>query len=174
MPIWVNNDGLVIKTGVAEAELANVAGYTTDGPLRMTEIVLNYEDMPAVDDGVTIINDNVKIPKGAVISEVKINKPLTAFDSAADGMILQIGTIDADRTSNGDTAALVAAATQTELNAGGTNVAGWVGAGVNKLLTSAKLLTWEQDTAVATDGLTTIEVYWFIPKTEAETLVYSK
>lgn len=174
MPIWVNDDGLVIKTGVAEAELANVAGYTTDGPLRMTEIVLNYEDMPAVADGVTVINDNVKIPKGAIISEVKINVPSTAFDSAADGMILQIGTIDTDRTSNGDTDALVAAATQTELNAGGTNVAGWLGAGANTALASAKLLTWEQDTAAATAGLTTVEVYWYIPKTETDTLVYSK
>jgi len=173
MPTWVNDDGLVINTGIAEAELGNVAGYRTNGRLRVTEIVLNWEDMPAVADGSTILNDKNTLPAGAVIETVRIVDPHDDFVGV--GATVNIGWIDADdRTSNADVDAFVVAATIAELNAGGENTAGWVGAGVGTALTQAKLLTWEVDTAALTAGDTTVEIEWYMPKDESDTLVYSK
>lgn len=67
------------------------------------------------------------------------------------------------------------AATQTELNAGGTNTAGWVGALVGTVLSEAKLLSWDTAGADATAGKTVIRIQWSIPPKNAEdTLVWSK
>ncbi len=171
---YINKDGLAWNFGVEEAELGNVAGYTTDGPKRVTEVVIYWGDLPTVAQNSVIIDYNCKLPKGALITDVEILPQHEDF--VGSGATLNIGWVDADdRTSNVDVDAFVVEATIAELNAGGLNLAGWVGAAVQGApLTEAKLLTWEVNTAAITAGQTTVLISWMIPKGEADTLVYVK
>lgn len=175
MATWVNDDGLAIDFGVDEGEKGNVAGFRTNGQLREVEVLLRFGDLPAVADGVVILSDKYALPAGAFIESVKLNIPSTTWDSTSDTATWNLGTIDADdRTSNGVTGALIVDATQTEMNAGGTNVAGWVGSQVGTVLSQAKLLTVEINTNAVTAGEATAIVSFRMPKTESDTLVYAK
>lgn len=158
MAIELNADGLERKYGAGENYL--IGEFHNDGPFHIAEITLDYSKLPAVADNSVVIQDNFTLPKGSIVERVEIATAVD-FDSAGDAMTLNIGWIDTDRTSNVDVDALVVAATQTELNAGGTNVAGWVGAEVNgSATTTAKLLTWEVDTAAATAGTGVVRIYY--------------
>ena len=159
---WIN-DGLERKYGT-EKTVPNVLGeYRTDGPKRMYEIKFSYTDLPTVAQNSVVIRDNLTLPEGVLVEAVEI-VCYTDFDSAGDAMTLNVGWIDTDRTNGVDVDAFVVAATQTELIAGGTNIAGWVGAEVNSTpTTSPKLLTWEVDTAAATAGEGAIRIYYSVP-----------
>lgn len=176
MATYINSDGLPWDFGTDEAELGNAAGFRTNGKFREVEIVVNWEDLPAVADGSVILNDKVVIPAGAVIAKVEKMPDSEAFDSSGDSMTLNIGLIDADdRSSNANVDAIVKAITQSELNAGyGENDSGWVGDGLDVALSQSKLLTWEVDSQAATAGRVTFVVSWFMPKDEEDTLVYTK
>lgn len=160
---WTNTDGLHLKFGTAKTELASLGHYRHDGPKNVIEIVLDYAQMPAVASNSVVIDRTQVLPTGSIVEAVEIiNK--TAFDSAGDAMTLNIGWIDLDETSNADVDAFVVAATQTELNDGGTNIAGWVGAEVlGSPTTTAKKLTWEVDTAAATVGAGVVRIYYSHP-----------
>lgn len=172
--VWHNEDGLVVRFGVERTAKAKVAEYTTDGPRRMVEVVLNHADLPAVADGVTVLSEEARLPLGAWVEEVEMTVT-EEFDSAADGGLLNVGTIDLDRSSNGDTDGFVVAATEAELAVGTTsNVAGWVGAHVDgPVLASPQLLTVEVDGEEFTAGEAVIRIYYSIPVDTDDTLVQS-
>lgn len=175
---WTNADGLIIRFGVEEAEFRNIGAYNMSGPVHWVEILVDHSELPAHDAAdVTILNDKFAIPAGAFIEEVQILPPTEAFDSSNDDLIFNLGTVtQSDRSLSDDTPlGLVNAADQTELNAGGTNTAGWVGSQVGTVLTESKLLSWQTTTATATAGKTVIRVKWSIPPKNAEdTLVWNK
>lgn len=162
MATWLNNDGLELKFGTERAKPNIVGEYRHDGPTRVIEINFDYTDLPAVADNSVIISDNISLPIGAIVEKVEIFCSVD-MDSSGDAMTLNVGWIDTDRTNNAVVDAFVVAATQAELNTGGTNVSGWVGTAVggNKL-TSPKLLTWEVDSAAATAGKGVIRLYYSI------------
>ena len=174
MTTWINDDDLVVKFGTVEAEKRNVGAYNVDGNVHWVEVIVDFSELPAVASNSVILNDHFQLPAGAFIENVTI-VTTTDFDAAGmDAPTFSLGTIDTDRTSNPDVDALVAAATETELNQGGANVAGWVGAAVGALLTSNKLLTWEVDTAAFTAGLAVVRINWHVPPVTGDTLVWSK
>lgn len=159
MATWVNNDGLERRYGTDSAPESLTGEYHYDGPVKLIEIKFDYTDLPAVASNSVIIGDNFTLPKGSIVEKVEIFCDVD-MDSAGDAMTLNVGWIDTDRSSNVDVDAFVVAATQTELNTGGSNVAGWVGAEVGGAkTTTAKLLTWEVDTAAATAGSGVIRLY---------------
>lgn len=163
MGSWLNNDGLKLYYGTDKTTPNPLGEYRYDGPVRLVEIKFSYTDLPAVASNSVIIADNLTLPIGAIVERVEIFSSVD-FDSAGDAMTLNVGWVDTDRTSNADVDAFVVAATQTELITGGTNVAGWVGAEVGgAALTTAKLLTWEVDTAAATAGEGAIRLYYSVP-----------
>jgi hypothetical protein len=172
--VWHNDDGLVVRFGTERTEKAKVAEYTTDGDRRFLEVVLLWSDLPAVADGVTIISEEVRLPDGAWVEEVEL-VVTTEFDSAADGATLNIGTIDLDRSSNGDTDGFVVAATEGELAVGQTsNVAGWVGDHVDgPALTSPKLITVEVDGEAFTAGEGVARIWYIMPVLSSDTLIQS-
>jgi hypothetical protein len=174
---WLNDDDLMIKFGIEEATLRNIGAYCMYGPVQWVEILVDHSELPlnAASD-VTILNDNFKIPAGAFIESVTIRVPDEAFDSAGDALVFTLGAVNADRSLSDDTPlGFVDSATQTELNAGGTNTAGWVGSLVGTVLSEAKLLSWDTTTADATAGTTVIRIEWSMPPKNAEdTLVWSK
>lgn len=161
---WMNDDDLYIKYGPDKAT-ASVAGeYKMDGSRRMIELRFDYSNLPAVASNDEIASDTVMIPNGAFIESVEIVAPFTAWDSAGDAMTFCLGVIDADdRSSNLDTDFFVVDATQTEMNTGGTNTAGWVGAGVGTTVSGTRLITWEVNTAAATAGDAVIRIYYQMP-----------
>lgn len=157
---WTNDDSLLLKFGVEKTKTTITGHYRHDGPQNVIEIDVEYADLPAVADNSVVVDRNIVLPTGSVVEKVEIVTS-TAFDSAGDAMTLNIGWIDLDETSNADVDAFVVAATQTELNDGGTSVAGWVGAEVlGSPTTTAKYLTWEVDTAAATAGAGVIRIYY--------------
>ena len=161
---WMNDDDLYLKYGT-EKTVPGVAGeYRMVGSQRMIELRFTFSNLPAVASNDEIASDTLIIPNGAFIEAVEVVVPFTAWDSAGDAFIFNLGTIDADdRTSNLDTDDFIVAATQTEMNTGGTNVAGWVGDGVGTAMVGNKLLTWEQDAAAATAGDSVIRIYYQMP-----------
>jgi hypothetical protein len=176
MASWINEDGLAINFGTDEAVKRNIGSYCQYGPVHWVEILMDFSELPLVADNSVILNDFFVLPDGAFIESVEIRVPETAFNSAADGELFNLGWIDTDRSSNVDVDAFIVAATQTELNTGGTNVAGWVGVGVGAVLATAKLLTWEVNVEQPTAGSTVIRIKWsFPPKNAAsDSLVWSK
>lgn len=180
MTKWINDDGLVVKFGIEEAVKRNIGAYGQVGPIHFVEILIDHSELPLVADGPVILNDNFALPAGAKIERVIGMSPTEVFDSPSDNGVLNIGLIDQDdRTSNGDTAALVNAATQTELNAfaaaGTVNASGTDGTAVGSVLAQAKLFTWEVDTNQFSEGTTTVRIEWTVPPKNAEdTLVWSK
>lgn len=158
---WTNSDGLTLYYGTDKARVEPVGEFGDKGaPVRCTEIRFTYSDMPAVASNSVIISDKYSLPIGAKFSEVQI-QTWTDMDSAGDAMTLNVGYVDLDGTSNADVDYFVVAATQTELNAGGTNTAGWIGAAADATpLTTAKYITWEVDTAAATAGAGVIRIFW--------------
>lgn len=159
MAIEINDDGLERKYGPDNRNYL-IGEYHYLGPVHCAEIKFDYTDLPAVADNSVVIGDYFTLPKGSIVEKVEIFCDVD-MDSAGDAMTLNVGWVDTDRTSNIDVDAFVVAATQTELNTGGENVAGWVGAEVGGAkTTTAKLLTWEVDTAAATAGSGVIRLYY--------------
>jgi hypothetical protein len=162
MGTWYNNDGLELKYGLDKVKNGLTGEFRYDGPVNCIEIEFDYSRLPTVAQNSVLIGDNYTLPVGAKIERVEIQN-FVNFDSAGDAMTLNVGWINTDRTNGVDVDAFVVAATQTELNTGGTNIAGWVGAEVGGVpLTVAKLLTWEVDTAAATAGSGVIRIYFSV------------
>lgn len=177
---WINADGLAVKFGTAEAVKRNIGAYGQVGPVHFVEILIDHSELPLVADGPVILNDNFALPAGAKIERVLGMSPTESFVSPSNNGVLNIGLIDQDdRSSNGVTAALVNAATQTELNAfaaaGTVNASGTDGSAVGTVLSQAKLLTWEVDTNQFSAGTTTVRIEWTVPpKNGVDTLVWNK
>lgn len=160
MGTWINNDGLELRFGLDKTNVDPLGSYTYDGPFRCASIKFAYTQLPTVAQNSVVINDTLTLPKGAVIEKVEVANHI---DFTSTGTV-NVGLVDTDRVSNASANALVDAITAAELNTGGTNIAGWVGAGVNAApLTSPKLVTWEQDTAAASTGAGEIRIYYSMP-----------
>ena len=172
--VWTNDDGLRVKFGLDKAVHRNIGAYTNFGPVHQLEILVDHSELPAVADGQVILNDAFAIPAGALIEDVEVMVPTEAVDSAGDALTFCLGGIDQDRSSNADTDGFIVDATQAELNAGGENTAGWVGAYVGTTLSTSKLLTWEVNAAAATAGTFTIRIRWSVPPKNEDTLAWSK
>lgn len=171
--VWINADGLRVKFGTEEAEKARVTEVTGGSDTRVIEIVVDADSLPTVAENSVIIDDSYVIPQGVVFQSVTITSD-TAF-SAGSGT-LNIGIADRDGGTNvTDVDHLVVDATVTELNAGGSNEAGWIGAGIfDQPLAEAAYLTWEVNTAALVGGAATIRIEFSIPKVESDTLVWTK
>jgi hypothetical protein len=157
---WLNPDGLELKYGLDKTKNGLVGEFHYDGPVNCIEIEFDSTRLPVVADNSVIIGDNYTLPKGAKIERVEIQNFVNFVGS---GATLNIGWINTDRTNGIDVDSMVVAATIAELNAGGTNVTGWVGAEVGGApITASKLLTWEVDTAAITDGRGVIRIYFSV------------
>lgn len=163
MGTWTNSDGLNLRFGTDKTKNNPLGEYRYNGPVRCAEIKFSYTDLPLVADNSVVINNNTALPIGAVVERVEIFCS-TDVDSSGDALTLNVGWVNLDGTNGVDVDAFVVAATQSELNTGGTNVAGWVGAEVGGApLTVPKLITWEVDSAAATAGEGVIRLYYSVP-----------
>lgn len=168
---WTNSDGLYVRFGTERAEKAKVAEYTTDGPKRFTELHVVSGDYPLIADGAVIQSQEVKLPAGAWVEAVEI---VATTDVVSATGTVNVGIVDAvDGTSNPDVDYFVVAATAAELNTGGTNVAGWVGTGVDAALARTSFITLEVDTDEVDSGEFVVRIYWSVPVAGGDTLIQS-
>src|SRR5690554_211238 len=170
---WYNADGLPWSFGTDEGRHSVVAGYRTDGPDRVIEVVINEaEAFNATDE--YLISDKVCLPVGAMIKSVEVQPNNEAFASGTGAATLSIGVVDDDFASNNDIDALLNVASVAQMNAGGT--AAGDGALVGGApLTKRQFLTLSVDTETLTAGSATVLITYQIPKEKnTDTLVYTK
>jgi len=170
---WINKDGLEVKFGVEEATDANLTAYNVLGPVQEIELLLKYSEFPALATS-GIISEAFKLSSGSVIESVELVSPSTTFASALVTATLSVGIVDLDGASNASAAALVSAVTETELNTGGSNIAGWVGGAIGYGLVRPSLVTWVVGTEVFTSGESILRIRWSAPKVDADTLAWVK
>ncbi len=170
---WVNADGLEVKFGLDEAIHGNLGSYSKLGPVHEEELLIKFDELPAVASNSVIVSRSFLLPKGAFIESVEFLKPSTTFVGGT--VTFDVGIVDAsDGTSNADPNALVDAMTLAEINAGGSNIAGWAGVAVGAVLARTSMVTWEQNTAAYTAGETSVRIKWYVPKVDTDTLVWTK
>lgn len=163
----VNADGLLERYGTDQAKKTPIGEHTTDGELRVIEINLNSTNAPAVASNSVVASYHTFVPKGAFVKSVEIDG---IVDFTGSGT-LNVGWVDADDlSSNPDVDAFVVAATVAEINAGGENVSGWVGTAVDEVMTQARAITWEVDTAALADGAAVIRIKYLMPPKTVDTL----
>lgn len=163
----VNADGLVERYGTDQAKPLNIGEHTTDGELRIIEINLNAANAPAVASNSVVASYHAIVPNGAFVKYVEIDG---IVDFTGSGT-LNVGWVDAsDFSSNADVDAFVVAATVTEINDGGKNIAGWVGTAVDEVMTKNRAITWEVDTAALAAGACVIRIAYLMPPKATDTL----
>jgi len=158
---WTN-DGLKKKFGTEKTTVQPLGEFKSPGSRRWLEIKFAFGDLPTSAAGTTVISGLNALPVGCSVEAVEI---YTSVDTASSGgtATFSVGTIDQDYTSNGVSNSLVDAATITEMNTGGTNIAGWVGTLINgTALTTAKLLTWTVGTQNFTAGKGVVRIYYSV------------
>lgn len=167
---WMNSDGLYVKFGREEADVAKGGIYNVDGALKVAEVVI--EDMTnlgttaeiiGAEDGVSAPR-GVQIPKGAFIEKVElaVDTACTSGGSAT----LDIGLIQAsDRSTAIDDDGLIAAGALATMDADGDVVEyiqGSTGHGALVGTTTAAngLLCASYNTAAFTAGKVRIRVFY--------------
>jgi hypothetical protein len=160
---WHNNDGLYVKFGELEA-VPSVAGeHSYDGLTH--ELEFEIADFTTLTDANAIIDSNIKLPDGALIS--KITLIVTEAATSGGSAVLDIGVIDEDRASNGDDDALVAAEAVADMGTIGNTieyVQGATGHGVlvGTILTKSVYITVGYDTAAFTAGAAKVLIEYFM------------
>lgn len=157
MSIWVNNDGLLVKTGPDEATVAKAGVFEDmDGNNHIVEAVLSYGDFEAFGTD-TILSDTLIIPDGARIISANVYVE-TAFTSGGSATLV-VGLKRKDRSTAYDADGLVGSTAVASLTAGAT-ITG-AGALVNTTLAYDGLLTATVGTADFTAGKAKIIVKYY-------------
>ena len=164
MGTWTNNDGLYIKFGTTEATVGTAGELKEYGPLRVVEVEIDYTMLATA---AAVMSDTVMIPNGARIERIQVVTE-TAWDSAGDAFVMNLGLIDQDRTTELDYNGFIAALPQASMDpAGEINevIIGhtYVGALVGTTLSNTGLITADWDTAAPTVGKSVFRIYYYIP-----------
>lgn len=160
MTTWINEDGLVVKFGTTEADPVRVTEYSSDGPNRLVEIVVDADYLPASD---TVVLDGYVFPEGAELVSYQVQPDSEAF---ADGTDVDVALVDAsDQSSNS-----VAVATLTLANLNGMDSGDLDSVAA---LAAPKIITLTTDGEFSA-GKTSVLIEYTIPKEETDTLVWNK
>lgn len=160
MGTWVNNDGLVVRTGTDEAKFTKAAGYRNDGPSRVTKVILRASDLMKEDSAAAVVEYAIRLPKGAQIEHIEVGHSTVEFAGA--------GTVDIGvkgKTVNAPSAILDGVAAAALNTPGATDVDYKVTEIVNLVITR---------TGALTAGVVQLELFWSVPVDAGDTLVYAK
>lgn len=163
MASWTNGDGLYIKYGPDEVKETKAGEYMTGGIGGEHVIELDV-DYTMLGTAAAILADNVVIPKNAFVDRVEIITT-TAWDSASDNFVLNLGTIRLDRSSSGVPQGLVAALPQASMDPAGEYQDikighTYVGSLIGTVLTNPVLITGDYDTGAPTAGKSKIRIIY--------------
>lgn len=169
---WFNADGLYIKIGNEEGQVAKGGMYSTLGPLEVTEVKMDLvSDAPAA---LTIVGTalgqlGTAIPDGVRIEAVEVVVETAATSGGA--ATLTVGLKQrTDRTTTVSASGLVNAMALSTINTSGQRqylTTGSTGAGalVGTTLTNGGFLAANFGTAAFTAGKLVLRVYWYKPQT---------
>jgi len=123
---WMNSDGLYVKYGTEEADVAKGGSFSVDGGTHYVEAVVS--DFTALGTTAEIIGAEdggdprgIMVPKGAFIEKVEIL--MTTAAASDNSPTLDIGLIKAsDRSTELDDDGLAAAVALTSIDAAGNLV----------------------------------------------------
>lgn len=160
---WHNNDELYIKFGTNEATPSVAGGKPKKGGDHVVEF--DIADLTTLTDANAIIDSNIKLPDGALIS--KITVIATTAATSGGSAVLDIGTVDNDRSSNPDDDSLIAAAPVADYATIGNTVEFTQGSDehgvlVGTVLTKDVYITAGYDTAAFTAGALKIRIEYFM------------
>lgn len=160
---WHNSDELYIKFGANEATVSVAGDQPKKGGNHVLEF--NIADLTTLADTNAIINSTAKLPDGALIERIVVTNTTAA--TSGGSAVLDIGTIDNDRSSNGDDDSLLAALPIASFNTIGERseyVVGttYAGALVGTILTKDVYITVGYDTAAFTAGALKIRIEYFL------------
>jgi hypothetical protein len=161
MGTWMNDDGLYIRYGTTEVDVALGGENTTDGDVRHLEIDFDFSDLAAYGTA-KIIGEGVRLPVGAWLKSATL-LVTTAFAGATG--TLTLGTIDTDRSTVHDADGIDAAIAVTAIDAIGDTIA-CDGALIGTVLanTTPLYITATVGTAQFTAGAAKLTIEYFIPQ----------
>jgi hypothetical protein len=163
MGTWTNVDGLYIKYGPTEVKPTKGGEYMTGGVAG--EHVIEFDlDYTMLGTAAAVVADNVVIPKNAFIDRVEVITT-TAWDSASDNFVLNLGTVRLDRSTLGDENGLIAALPQASMDPAGEYQDikighTYVGVQVGTVLANPMLVTADYDTGAPTAGKSKIRIIY--------------
>ena len=166
---WMNKDGLYVKYGTEEADVAKGGSFNVDGGTHYVEAVVS--DFTKLGTTAEIVGAEdggdprgIMVPKGAFIEKVEIL--MTTAATSAGAATLDVGLIKAsDRTTELDDDGFAAAVALTAIDADGDIVeliqgATGHGALIGTTLAENGLLCVAYNTAAFTAGACKIRVYY--------------
>ena len=157
MPVWYNQDGLLVKSGADEGLIKKAGVYASKfDDINVIEAIVTFADFNAFGTD-TILSDTLIIPDGARVKAAYIYVE-TAFAGA--GASLRVGALRSDRTTAYDDDGLVAATAVGSLTAGAT-ITG-AGALINTTLANDALFTATVTGANFTAGKARIRVEYYL------------
>lgn len=162
---WTNSDGLRIVYGTDEATAGKAGAQNLLGTYHVLEAKIVFGDIASTG---TILDHNLVIPKNARIDKVEVITT-TAWDSAGDAFVLNVGTIQKSSTTGAETEldydGLVAALPQASMDPAGD----WATVDVNHTYKGAQIgttlsvngyLCFDYDTAAPTAGAAIVRVFY--------------
>lgn len=163
MGTWTNGDGLYIKYGPDEVKETKGGEYMTGGIAGEHVIELDV-DHTMLGTAAAILADNVVIPKNAFIDRVEIITT-TAWDSASDNFVFNLGTVRLDRSTSATAQGLVAALPQASMDPAGEYADvkighTYVGSQVGSVTSNPLLITGDYDTGAPTAGKSKIRIIY--------------
>lgn len=158
---WMNADNLYVKFGTNKSTVTIGGAYNESGPYNVVEIKLTGTALAASQ---TIVSDVIILPEGARIDKVETVTE-TAWDSAADNTVLNVGLMKvADRLVY-DADGLIAALPQASMDPAGEFQDikighTYVGSAIGTTLTEPCYITADYDTAAATAGIVRVRIFY--------------
>lgn len=163
MGTWTNSDGLYIKYGPDEVTATKGGEYMTGGVAGEHVIELDI-DYTMLGTAAAVLADNVVIPKNAFIDRVEIITT-TAWDSASDNFVLNLGTVRLDRSTSATAQGLVAALPQASMDPAGEYQDikighTYVGSQIGAVTSNPLLITGDYDTGAPTAGKSKVRIIY--------------
>lgn len=159
---WDNNDGVRIKFGTEQATPSLAGEYRNNSALREVEFIIDLANLTETE---VVQDDNIMIPAGVRIAEIKV----VTTTAAATGVAIDLGLVRLDRTTEIDYNGFLAAFVTASMDAAGettTLVVGssTVGALVGTTTANVGYVTASRTTATAfTAGRIVVTIKYYRP-----------
>lgn len=159
MGTWTNADGLYVKFGVSEHNLAKGGAKNTGGNVyNELKVEVNYDDLAATGTE-TILEDGVGIPDGAHLKSAEFYVEEAFVGATAT---LTLGVIARDRTTEVDADGIDVTIAVTAIDAVGDTIA-CDGDLIGTTMATGGLITATEGTAAFTAGKGILTIKYYMP-----------
>ncbi|MGW8178599.1 MAG: hypothetical protein ACWGQW_07525 [bacterium] len=162
---WINDDGLQVKFGTEEVEVA-AGGFqkSFDGNRVHVKFYILAEELEAFGT-TTFLSDTTSMPNGAILESATLNV-IEAFVSAGTSGTLALGTYDTDHTTAHDADGIDTAIAEASLTAGASNTCNGALIGTTISNSTPVLFTALVGTEdFTTSGAAELDIVYYVPRT---------